>query len=261
MQPTRRRMRLLVYVPTPEQRRRVLHALDGWTVVVPLAVADPARGATAFATTGCVAAIVAPLDDAGRSTTPLVRLLCERWPALPVLVAMPARPCPATYDALISAVQVGACAALPDPLAVAWVRAKLAEHHLAIGARRGLRDTLDVVPDPARAILECCLLHPGRMHRVEDVARQLGVHRRTLSNWSQVAQVPVPEVLIGWSLTLLAAHLLTQTAYSTERIAASLGFVSAEALRSIVRRCGLSIRELRTASGFETAVNQFVRTI
>ena len=115
------------------------------------------------------------------------------------------------------------------------------------GALEALRG---VVPDAAEPVLAYCLTHADRPLTVDEMARGLGVHRKTLCNRTLAAGLPAPSVLISWCRLLHAARLLDDAERSVERIALLLGFGSGTALRNMLRRyTGLRPTELRRRGG------------
>lgn len=71
---------------------------------------------------------------------------------------------------------------------------------------------------------------------VEELARELGVDRKTLHNRLRAAGLPSPAVLISWSRLFAAGWLLDDPAHSVASVARALGFTSVSELRGMLAR-------------------------
>lgn len=121
-------------------------------------------------------------------------------------------------------------------------------HHLGKGFPRRLRPLAEYV-----------LSSPEHAHTVHDVARALGVDRKTLSNRCRVEGFPPPGITIGWCLLLLSAALLAAPGVSVDRVALQLNFPSATALRNMLKRyTGLRPAELRTPTALAELCARFL---
>jgi AraC-like DNA-binding protein len=115
---------------------------------------------------------------------------------------------------------------------------------------------------PARIcpLVEYCLTNPEEAHAVEQVARALGVHRKTLANRCKAAGFSPPGAIIAWCLILLTVGLLATPGVTVERIALQLNFPSATALRNMLKRyTGLRPSALRTASALTELCARFLK--
>ena len=118
-------------------------------------------------------------------------------------------------------------------------------------ARYTMRVLSPLVPPPSRGVLEYCLVNARYAPGIADIARALGVHRKTLVNRLAAAGLPPPQELINWCRLLLAARALEHAGEPVEHVAMALNFPSAPALRNMLRRyTGLRINELRANGGF-----------
>jgi transcriptional regulator GlxA family with amidase domain len=134
---------------------------------------------------------------------------------------------------------------------------------------RGSRTTFDVLQAVApllnaegASILAYCLEHANRALTVEMMARDLGVHRKTLVNRLAAAHLPVPSVLVAWCRLLLAARLMEDESRATEQIAFALDFGSGAALRNMLRRyTGLRPNEIRANGGLSCVVAHFLNAL
>jgi AraC-like DNA-binding protein len=114
------------------------------------------------------------------------------------------------------------------------------------------------VPEVLRGMVEFCVYYPGNAKSVNDVARALCVHRKTLVNYCSRAQLPPPAALISWCRVLHAAVLLTNSAKPIDHIARLLDFQSGSALRNMFRRyTGMRPGDARDADALRRVVATF----
>ena len=103
-----------------------------------------------------------------------------------------------------------------------------------------------------------CVSFPRESHDIESVALALGVHRKTLVNWCQRAQVPPPSILVTWVRLLLAVEILQTPGHTVERVAHALEFASGSAFRNLCQRYfGRRPADLRSPGGREAAYRAF----
>ena len=141
--------------------------------------------------------------------------------------------------------------------------AAVLRHELAaaIGDRAPLEvlGSLDV-PTTAHAgsLLRTCLTHGTQPLSVSALARELGISRRTLLNWSSAAALPPPSALVSWCRLLHASRLVEMEGRTIESAALALGFGSGSALRNAFRRhLGLRPSEIRARGGYAYVIRQF----
>lgn len=104
--------------------------------------------------------------------------------------------------------------------------------------------------------------YPRAQHSVLHVAAALGVHRKTLLNWTERAHAPPPRALIVWCRLLLAAELLQSPGRSVEHVSDALEFASASALGNLCRRyLGATPTELRKEPALRRAYDAFERAL
>jgi AraC-like DNA-binding protein len=196
------------------------------------------------------AVLVEPHDAAGSTTDSVVRVIRRDYPSLPVLVY-----CDLTAEHMRRVpvlVQAGA-----DELVLRGIddmrsafRRVLLHSASARAASEALTALSEILPRTAEPLLAYCLTQADRPLTVDRMARDLGVHRKTLCNRAIAAGLPTPSSLISWCRLLHAAKLLDDSGRSVERAALSLGFGSGTALRNMLRRyTGLRPRELRRHGG------------
>jgi AraC-like DNA-binding protein len=107
-------------------------------------------------------------------------------------------------------------------------------------------------------IVRPCLEHARHNLTVSQLARLVGVHRRTLHNRLRRAGAPTPRAIIGWCRILLAAYQLEERGQSVENVAFSLGFSSAPALWNMMHRyTGCGPQRIRARGGLDYVLAQF----
>jgi AraC-like DNA-binding protein len=118
--------------------------------------------------------------------------------------------------------------------------------------------TADVVLNHLRPLIPQCLhgfvalslRNPDKAHTVGDVARALGLNRKTLVNYCSRSMVPPPSEILAWCRLLLVAQYLSVTSRTVESIAMQLDFPSDTALRNMMKRyTGLRAQEVRAQGG------------
>lgn len=118
------------------------------------------------------------------------------------------------------------------------------------------------VPSEVRGLIFHALMYPERAGNVGDVARSLGVNRRTLVKVCERCQLPPPSELLSWSRVLVACMLLLTTTYTVEQIAQRLEYSSPSAFRNLFRRrMGCRPMAFRQGGSIDTAVAAFQRAI
>jgi len=122
-----------------------------------------------------------------------------------------------------------------DDMRVAFRRVLL-QAASARAASEALTLLRKVVPRAGESVLAYCLAQADRPLTVDEMARDLGVHRKTLCNRAAAAGLPSPSTLISWCRLFHAARLLGESGASVERTALVLGFGSGTALRNMLRR-------------------------
>jgi transcriptional regulator GlxA family with amidase domain len=129
-------------------------------------------------------------------------------------------------------------------------------------ATRAMRELAPHVPAALRPLLRFCLEEAERAPTVEDVARALGVHRKTLVNRLRDASMPGPSALLGWCRLVIAAQLLEDPERPVEQVAYALNFPSAAAFRNMLRRyTGLAPGEVRINGGLNCVLHAFRRSV
>jgi AraC-like DNA-binding protein len=138
------------------------------------------------------------------------------------------------------------------------VRSALRRAGTRAGATRVMAALQAVVPGAARPIVRHVLEHAATGPRVGDIARALGVHRRTLVHRMQGAALPPPGELAMWARLLLAAEMLQHGHRTVDDVAFAIGFPGANAFRNACRRhLGVAPSALREGRGFALALERF----
>lgn len=116
--------------------------------------------------------------------------------------------------------------------------------------RRAL-DQAGVLATPeADAIVATCLQYGHADFSVDDLARFLGVHRKTLGLRCRMAGLPSPAALTAWLRLLHAAALLDVPGRRVEDVAEALGYRKGNVLRNALKRyTGRRATELRSEEG------------
>lgn len=115
-----------------------------------------------------------------------------------------------------------------------------------------------VVPSPLHLVVRAALAGASAPLPVPELARTLGMHRKTLWQRCRRAGVASPQVLLTWCRLVAASHALRTRADSVECIANRLEFASATALRNATRRyLGATPSEVRERGGEAMACRAF----
>lgn len=235
---------------------------DGLRSVASLRPVLTCRDLVAAVQGGLVGGAVVELRDAeGTPVAPTVRRLREGFPLVPVLAYVSLR---TDGRDLLEVANAGVSALIVsgvDDVGVA-LRGALASAQDDATARRAMTELAAVVPEPARVVVEYCLAHARQGPTVADVARALGMHRKTLCARLVRAGLPSPQGVIGWCRLLHAAHMMEDVSRPLEHIALQLNFSSAASLRNMLARyTGLRPQEVRQGGGFVCVLRSLRRAI
>ena len=208
------------------------------------------------------AVIVQPCDRDGTRTEEAVRAIRAGYPSVAVIAYLPpGGACSADILALARAGIHGLVLRGVDDVGVA-LRAALASAARRSIAERVLREVAPFVAPGAVPVLRYCLEHAANAPTVVEVARALGVHRKTLVNRMCGAALPAPRALLAWCRLLLAADVLEDHARPVEQVALALDFPSGTAFRNMLRRyTGLGPRDVRENGGLVCVLHAFRRAL
>ncbi len=261
--PTQRSMPTLVALNlAPAALQRLTNALHGRARVHSVRTC---RELLRLVQEGSARSAVVELKDAeGTPTAPTVRRLRESWPLLPVLGY-----CAGTNPdgaALLAAAQAGLTGLLvagngsqDERLsALTDVMEALQQAEDEVTARRAWAAVATDVPEQARVVVEYCLRHGRRALTVDELARALGMHRKTL--WGRLgrAGLPSPERVINWARLLHAAQRLETTDTPLARVAQDYEYGTPGALRNMLNRyAGLTPAMVKRPGGFDLVLAAF----
>ena len=250
---------VLVLHGNPELRSRIRNAAAGTYTVHrfpdwdALAEALPDTPPSALV-------VVDPYADASRPdrSSPELHALLDRFPSVPVLAALDVTP-ERTED-LVRLAEAG----LADVIVMGHDDTRdalLARLRSAHG--RTLKALLDrALPQEAGARAKAVLDNAAEVVTAggvaRDLARTLGVSRRTLVRWVEQAQLPPPRRLLAWMRILLAAELLDDPGRTVIGVARACGYSSDPGLRRVLTRfVGASPTKLRRRGAFAAAAAAF----
>lgn len=94
--------------------------------------------------------------------------------------------------------------------------------------------------------------------KMPDLARSLGVGKRTASRWLARADLPPPRRLLAWIRLLLVADFLDSGRHSLEAIARATGYSSGASVKTALRNMlGTTPNDLRSRGAFQTVASRF----
>lgn len=121
-----------------------------------------------------------------------------------------------------------------------------------------LRALEDILVPEALALVAYCLEYAHAKTTTDDVARHLGVHRKTLVQRCRAAGLPAPAALIVWIRLMVAAAMLDAPGRLVEDVASALSLRSPQVLRNSFKRyTGRRATELREAGGLLAVIAAF----
>ena len=115
----------------------------------------------------------------------------------------------------------------------------------------------DIIPARLHPLVLTALENPARTTSVSDLARELGVDRKTLRNWCSAEGFLAPRDLLRWSRLLLAAALLNWSGRSVTSVANELEYPTDNSLRIAIRRQFRVQPSAMKRGGVDRAVNAF----
>jgi AraC-like DNA-binding protein len=253
-------VRVVALIADRDAAARITDALRGHAE---LTCCDTAAELMALLQRDCVSAAIVEVRDA--SGTPMdsaIAALRAGYPSLPVVAYCPLAT--ATPHDILLAAKAGASGLVlrgVDDEGVA-LRTALTSASDDCAARRVLAELEVILPPVVRPIMEYCVLHARSAPTVEEMARALGMNRKTLVNRLALVGMPPPKATIGWARLLLAAQLLAETRRTVEVIAHELDFPSGPALRNMLKRyTRLQPRQVRERDGLARVLEAFRRAL
>lgn len=188
--------------------------------------------------------------------------LLHAFPSIPVFAAVRVTPAHAADLAALADCVVADIIAIEHDDTVAALRTRFRS---ALGRPlKHLLDTLMPVAVPARtrAILDAAaeVVSAGRVS--SDLARALGLSRRTLLRWTDRAELPPPRRLLAWIRILLAASLLDDAGRRVVDVATACGYSADPGLRRVTTNfLGQSPASLRHRGAFKIASAAFLKDL
>jgi len=128
----------------------------------------------------------------------------------------------------------------------------------AADARLTVLAALQDDEDPqAIALITYCLQYGTPQTTTADVARHLGVHRKTLVRLCRLWGLPSPSALLTWVQLMVAAAMLTNDQRHIEDVAEALGLTGPQLRNSFKRYTGRRATEIRDAGGLQAIIAAF----
>ena len=201
-------------------------------------------------------------DTADRRISPQLRAFTTEFPSIPVLAALEIGP--DRSDDLIRLGKSG----IMDVITIGHDDTPAAlTHRLESAEGRPLKLLLDNVlpydlPGRARAIIDAAARIVSAGEHGRDLAKALGLSRRTLLRWSESASLPPPRRLLAWMRILLAAEMLDDPGRTVIGVAQATGYSSDSGLRRVTMKfTQLSPTDLRGRGAFAAATKHFLREL
>ncbi len=198
-------------------------------------------------------------ERSGDRFAPQFHALLSGFPSIPVFAAMAVTP--ARVPDILALGEAG----VVDVIATGHddtTAALKTRFRMALG--RPLKLLLDAVippetPSRTREILDAAaeVVSAGELAR--ELARVLGLSRRTLLRWTEAAELPPPRRLLAWMRLLLAASMLDDAGRRVLDVALACGYSADPGLRRLtVNFVGMSPTALRRRGAFKIASRAFL---
>ncbi|MGQ0537484.1 MAG: helix-turn-helix domain-containing protein [Gemmatimonadaceae bacterium] len=248
----------LVY--SPPAKARLLEALGDRAYV---RACDRALEVSELVRSGLASMVVLDLRDRlGETTLPLVRELRKVFPSVPVVLYCSLRPENARHILEFARAGVNDLVLCDVDDVRATLRNALAraEDHCTANF---VMDQLGRGPSqPMLNVIRTCLERGRRALTVGELAGELGVTRKTLSDWTRQAGFPPPKAVISWCRLMMCARLLEDPGRTIEQVAMLADFPSSTSLRNMLRRyTGLRPVEIRENGGLRCVLHAFKRAV
>jgi len=119
-----------------------------------------------------------------------------------------------------------------------------------------------LLTNDARIFLRYAIEHSSSEATVEEAARDLGVDRKTLTNWLARAGAPRAREFLAWIRLIVAGHLLGDPMRTAEQAALVLDFPSGTSLRNMLRRyVDATATEVQEGGGARVVLDAFKREL
>jgi AraC-like DNA-binding protein len=253
---------LLLLHADPAFRERVAAGAEGEYRVEAVEAWTPLRGRVQAAPPSALVLVDPYHGTDGSSPAGELRGLLEEFPSAVVFAALEVRPERVTdlralgEWGVVQIVSVGHDDT-PEAMAVRFRQSQ----------GRPLRALLEgVLPEEtssrARAIVDAAAGIVAAGGHGRDLARQLGLSRRTLLRWCEQSGLPPSRRLLAWMRILLAAQLLDDPGRSVLTVAQACGYSSDSGLRRVTQKfVGASPSEMRRRGAFTRASRVFLEML
>ncbi|MFI5230368.1 MAG: helix-turn-helix domain-containing protein [Gemmatimonadales bacterium] len=206
------------------------------------------------------AVLVAPRDPTGASGSVFIRELTTANPTIPVIAI-----CDAGLDHSATIRELAAAGAhellFPQlDLTGSSLRSIIATARHECVTAAVLDRVLPLFPRWLHPFVEQCVAQHETATRVADVARILGVNRKTLFAHCLRHDLPGPAEILSWCRLFMAAYLLEHSQRTIEAIALDLDWASSTALRNMMKRyTGCRASDIRRLGGLTRVIDAFER--
>jgi AraC-like DNA-binding protein len=191
-----------------------------------------------------------------------VRQLREGFPSIPVLAYCD--PVNSSSAVIVDVVRAGATGLVLRGIddSKALFRETIIRARRRAIAERIFVELAPMLTSDARLFLRYAIEHCAVDVSVDEAADELGVDRKTLTNWLARAGAPRAREFLSWIRLIVAAHLLSDPRRTAENVALHLDFPSGTSLRNMVRRyVNVTTAELQQGDGAALVLEAFKRQI
>lgn len=227
-----------------------VQALPDW-----IALIDTIREAPASALV-----LVDPFDETGpRGIAQGLNDLMLHYPSTPVVAAIEVSPGSADALTLLGKKGIVEIVCIGHDDTPEALRRRF--HHAQGRLLKALMETVLPVdmPGRGRSILDAAAQIVSEGGHGRDLARMLGLSRRTLLRWTEVASLPPPRRLLAWTRILQAATLLDDPGRTVLSVAHACGYSSDGGLRRVTTKLlGANPTEMRERGAFAGASKGFL---
>lgn len=204
--------------------------------------------------------IVDPFDDPGpRGIAMGLNDLMLQYPSIPIVAAVEVEP--GSADALVKLGRQG----VVEIVTIGHDDTREALRRRFQNAQgRPLKALMETVlppdlPGRGRAIMDAAAQVVSAGGHGRDLAKTLGLSRRTLLRWTERASIPPPRRLLAWMRILQAAALLDDPGRTVYSVARACGYSSDSGLRRVTMKfLKISPTEMRGRGAFARASKGFL---
>jgi AraC-like DNA-binding protein len=228
-----------------------------------LCVQQCTRDHLAFlASDAVVLSVVEITEPTASAHVSAIRALRAGFPSTPVLAYC--EPAGGTSSAIVDAIRAGATGLVLRGIdnSRSSFRDAIVRARRSVISERLFAELAPVLSNDARLFLRYAIEHSAVDVSVDDAARDLGVDRKTLTNWLARAGAPRAREFLSWVRLVVAAQLLSDPRRTAENVALALDFPSGTSLRNMIRRyVNLTTTELQRPGGLELVIAAFKRQV